>query len=242
MRAHFQRVALVFMAGLPLPVASPASEDVTLVMHMPVYVQEEEPPLKCERDPDVSLETVRQLDATRRAAIPGTRTLLVAGVPTRPGLLVVEAWDPDDRDGPRLYLYERRAGKIVELDRASPLDGPNWVLRPVFFTGRGRVFIFAETGTEEPGGYAVYEVLGSKLAHLGGLAISAPADDRAMDESFDQLPTAWLRARLRDGVLWVDVEHDVRTWSRQGPKRIPGSPAKPVSFRLRGNRFELMTR
>ncbi len=176
----------------------------------------------CEHEHRLRLADVTDLCYAAARAHPGA-ILQLAPVPGRPGSWVFVA---SGRSGLQLVLASWAGGRLTEADRTRGA-GDAYSLRPAFFTGGGRTFVFVESAKETSRGFLVLELAGGRLREVAPLEVALDADDSSA------LPQ--LSARLQGRELQVSFDADlVKPGAGTEYTRSGGAP---VVFRHDGKRF-----
>ncbi len=163
---------------------------------------------------------------------------IIAAVPGEVGLVLLaddvgapEGVGTTER-GRRLFLLRQTESGFEELDH-TPGAGDSYILVPIFFTGDGRTFVFAEMATDYAWGYNVYEVLGGKLQFLGPLDVNMNGPQTPISA------TKHLSAKLAGGALVAEFDVDCIVADPKAPsgyRTVPYKKGRPIAFRWEGEK------
>ncbi len=158
----------------------------------------------------------------------------IYAVPGSKGYCIVSSWDSKSGSadfGRRLYLVRKTTAGYEEIDRTRGA-ADSYILRPVFFTGSGRVLILAEMGTEYSWGLMVYEIAQNRLKELGPLDAAVEGAEDAED------PTPFAAVKLVNGRWRVEFSHDL-VLDPGGPseRKIERKGDRPIVFEQGDDRF-----
>lgn len=158
----------------------------------------------------------------------------IYAVPGAKGYYVVSSYDRNGTDsdyGRRLYLVRKGKDGFEDIDRTSGA-ADSYVLKPVFFTGRGKVLILAEIGTEYSWGLMVYAIAHKRLTFLGSLDASVEREGNAED------PTPFATVKYANGRWRVEFSHDlVLDAGGLTERTIRQKGKRPIVFEHDGKRF-----
>lgn len=129
----------------------------------------------------------------------------IYAVPGAKDYYVVSSWDNRSTGadfGRRLYLLRKGKEGYEETGRSRGA-GDSYILRPVFFTGRGRILVLAELGTEYSWGLMAFEITGNRLVELGPLEAAVEGEWDAVD------PTPFAVVKLVKGRWRVEFSRDL---------------------------------
>lgn len=160
--------------------------------------------------------------------------LMVYAVPGAKGYYVVSSYDrtfTDSDYGRRLYLVRNGPSGFEDIDR-TPGAADSYVLKPVFFTGGGKILILAEVGTEYSWGVMVYEIANKRLTYLGNIDASVEREGNAED------PTPFATVKYANGRWRVEFSHDlVLDAGGLTDRTIKQKGKRPIVFEYDGKRF-----
>lgn len=159
---------------------------------------------------------------------------LIYAVPGAKGYYVVSSYDKKFTAadyGRRLYLVRKGQGGYEVIDRTGGA-ADSYILEPVFFTGRGKMLILAEIGTEYCWGLLVYEIARKRLTFLGPLDATVEGEVDAAD------PTPFASVKYANGRWRVEFAHDlVLDAGGLKEKTIKRKGKQPIVFEHNGQQF-----